>query len=66
MDHEKHSIEKLSDSGSPAPLATPEEERRLVRKIDLRILPITCLLYLCACEFGFPGQGSPGCPCLSC
>jgi len=48
MDQEKHSIKKLSTSGSPAPPATPEEERRLVRKIDLHILPITCLLYLCA------------------
>jgi hypothetical protein len=24
-------------------------ERRLVRKLDLRILPVLCLLYLCAC-----------------
>lgn len=54
MDEEKDYTGKLSASGSPAPpLATPEEERRLVRKIDLRILPITCLLYLCACEFFF-------------
>ncbi|KAG9313643.1 major facilitator superfamily domain-containing protein [Chiua virens] len=49
MDEEKRSVDKASGSGSPAlPLATPEEERRLVKKIDLRILPITCLLYLCA------------------
>ncbi|TFK20906.1 MFS general substrate transporter [Coprinopsis marcescibilis] len=27
---------------------TEEEERRLVRKLDRRILPIACLLYLCA------------------
>lgn len=27
------------------------EERQLVRKIDGRILPITCLLYLFACWF---------------
>lgn len=26
------------------------EERRLVRKLDRRILPITCLLYLFACQ----------------
>ena len=26
------------------------EERRLVRKIDGRILPITCLMYLFACQ----------------
>ncbi|KAG6379959.1 MFS general substrate transporter [Boletus reticuloceps] len=49
MDEEKNSIEKRTGSGFLAPpLATPEEERRLVRKIDLRILPITCLLYLFA------------------
>lgn len=26
------------------------EERKLVRRLDKRILPITCLLYLFACE----------------
>ena len=26
------------------------EERRLVRKIDARILPIGCLMYLFACQ----------------
>jgi hypothetical protein len=26
------------------------EERRLVRKLDCRILPITCLMYLFACQ----------------
>lgn len=26
------------------------EERRLVRKLDRRILPITCLMYLFACQ----------------
>jgi hypothetical protein len=33
--------------------ATPEEEKRLVRKLDRRILPILCLLYLFACGFNF-------------
>ena len=28
-----------------------QEERDLVRKLDKRILPITCLLYLFACSF---------------
>lgn len=28
-----------------------QEERKLVRKLDRRILPITCLLYLFACSF---------------
>lgn len=27
------------------------EERRLVRKIDWRIMPIACIMYLFACEF---------------
>ncbi|KAF8549086.1 MFS general substrate transporter [Imleria badia] len=48
MDEERNSVEKRFASEFVPPLATPEEERRLVRKIDLRILPITCLLYLCA------------------
>lgn len=32
----------------PASLAV--EERRLVRKIDWRIMPIACIMYLFACE----------------
>jgi hypothetical protein len=28
-----------------------DEERRLVRKLDRRILPITCLMYLFACPY---------------
>jgi hypothetical protein len=54
---EKHASEdgKLEDdrveSASFASFVIdPEEERRLVRKLDNRILPITCLLYLFACE----------------
>ena len=30
---------------------TATEERQLVRKLDRRILPIACLLYLFACLF---------------
>lgn len=30
------------------------EERRLLRKLDRRILPITCLLYLFACQLLCP------------
>jgi len=63
MDQEKISIEQGSALASPAPLlATPEEEKRLVRKIDLRILPITCLLYLFACEYGFAARAPSGLP----
>ena len=61
MDQEKTSVEKGSALGFPTPpLATPEEEKRLVRKIDLRILPITCILYLFACEYGFTARALSG------
>lgn len=36
--------------GSEVPVSESEEERRLVRKLDRRILPITCLMYLFACQ----------------
>lgn len=32
------------------PLDPDTEEKNLLRKLDKRILPITCLLYLFACE----------------
>ena len=38
---------------APAPAtswAGTAEEKRLVRKLDMRIMPLTCLLYLFACE----------------
>ena len=41
-------IEEAGSDGS-SQIIDPEEERKLVRKIDGRILPITCLLYLFAC-----------------
>ncbi|KAF9225928.1 MFS general substrate transporter [Gyrodon lividus] len=49
-DEEKYTVEKVSGPFSSAPeaTATPEEEKRLVRKLDRRILPLTCLLYLFA------------------
>jgi hypothetical protein len=34
-----------------SPLDSETQERLLVRKLDLRILPLLCLLYLFACEF---------------
>jgi hypothetical protein len=40
-------------------LASAEEERRLVRKLDRRILPITCLLYILSREnFLFSSLGT--------
>ena len=32
----------------PPPVLTPEQERRLYRKIDVRLLPILCIMYLCS------------------
>jgi hypothetical protein len=44
-------LESASESGSqPTDPEKIVEERRLVRKLDRRILPITCLLYLFACK----------------
>lgn len=35
----------------PARIFTPEEEDKLYRKVDLRIMPILSLLYLCVRPF---------------
>jgi len=60
----KLSIEKLDqtpgleygpDGVVPEFFENTQEERDLVRKLDKRILPITCLLYLFACSFFAPG-----------
>lgn len=58
---EKHDakFEEVGAFESPAiiqPAVRPEdpatvEERRLVRKLDRRILPIACLMYLFACQY---------------
>lgn len=62
-DEEKHtsSNEEQAQFTSDADInkltTTPEEEKKLVRKLDRRILPITCLLYLFACgSFVSPSQ----------
>lgn len=59
--HHEKQLDQVSDSGSnrefdtddipPAPgtFAGTAEERALVSKLDKRILPLTCLLYLFAC-----------------
>ena len=56
------SISSPSDDGSPSyyhesreddpliPLDPLTAEKRLLRKLDRRILPIACVLYLFACE----------------
>jgi hypothetical protein len=46
-------LESASESGSQPIDVDPEkitEERKLIQKLDRRILPITCLLYLFACR----------------
>ena len=37
---------------------TPEDERRLVRKLDWRIMPIACIMYLFACAYSLPSYVS--------
>ena len=45
-----------SNHSAEVPLATPEEEKLLVRKLDRRILPITCVLYLFSYTLSFLSQ----------
>lgn len=48
-----------SEEGVDAQIQDPErvaEEKALVRKLDGRILPFACLLYLFACEFSTAGH----------
>lgn len=40
---------------TPPPRLTPEEERRVYRKIDMRLLPILTLMYLAS----FLDRGTP-------
>ena len=49
---DKFSVEQLeqASSRSSAAVEISAEERKLVRKIDLRIMPILSAVYLCACE----------------
>jgi hypothetical protein len=46
---ERPSVQSDSDVPREGPMSV--EERRLLRKLDRRILPITCLLYLFACPY---------------
>lgn len=43
-------LEYASESSQPIDAERALEEKRLVRKLDKRILPIACLLYLFACK----------------
>ena len=44
-------FEPSSVQSDVQPRVPSVEERRLLRKLDRRILPITCLLYLFACQY---------------
>lgn len=35
-----------AEAGDPPPPVSPEEERRLLRKLDVRIIPMICWVYL--------------------
>lgn len=46
---EETKVEMSSQEQDVESTFMPAEEQRLLRKLDRCILPITCLLYLCAC-----------------
>ncbi|KAG2363661.1 MFS general substrate transporter [Suillus spraguei] len=48
LDEEKRPSDERKTSSTSEAGTTSDEEKRLVRKLDRRILPITCLLYLFA------------------
>lgn len=48
--------ENTLTDGSTSPV---EQERRLVRRLDMRLMPVLCALYLFACEY--PRSASARC-----
>jgi hypothetical protein len=48
---EKPREAQIEVTSSLVALEQLQEEKKLVRKLDVRILPIACLLYLCACTY---------------
>ena len=52
-------IEKVTITTSESIWARSTEEKQLVRKLDMRIMPLTCLLYLFACEFFYCTISAP-------
>ena len=56
IDHEVRFKEDLLETGSEGDTSSAasesklERERRLVRKLDMRIIPMLCIIYLFACE----------------
>jgi hypothetical protein len=55
----KDAVEEIEASSDAESLRNHTEERQLVRKLDQRILPIACLLYLFACLFLSSSLPSP-------
>lgn len=56
LDHAEPYLNDYTGRGHTDPAITEtfedtQEEHDLVRKLDKRILPITCLLYLFACSY---------------
>lgn len=51
--HPRQLESDVSNANSIEEYTAEEQERKLVRKLDRRILPILCLLYLFACEWIF-------------
>ena len=51
MEYDEEKVEvSAGPSSRPATAEEVAEEKRLVRKLDYRIMPIACLLYLFACK----------------
>ena len=43
--------EDINDVDAQSEEFDAKEEKQLVRKLDLRIMPIICCIYLCSCEY---------------
>lgn len=50
LESQKESVKQMDERPQTPPVFYPEDEDKLVRKLDRRILPIACLLYLFACS----------------
>ena len=48
IEEEVKDVDGSSDTSGTTP--PPDAERRLVRKLDMRIMPTVCLIYLFACK----------------